>query len=41
MDDRLVWVLAAYAVTALVLVGYALQLRLARHATQRDVTRRS
>ncbi|HTO69177.1 MAG TPA: heme exporter protein CcmD [Myxococcota bacterium] len=41
MDDRIGWVLAAYAVTALVLVGYALQLRLARSAALRDVQRRS
>jgi heme exporter protein D len=41
MDDRIGWVLAAYAVTALVLGGYALQLRLARHATLRDERRRS
>jgi heme export protein D (CcmD) len=41
MDDRIGWVFAAYGVTALVLVGYALQLRIARSATQRDERRRS
>ena len=41
MDDRIGWVFAAYGITALVLVGYALQLRLARGATRRDESRHS
>jgi len=40
-DDHVWWVVAAYAVTAVVLVGYALQLGLARSAALRDVSRRS
>jgi heme exporter protein D len=40
-DDRVWWVIAAYGVTALVLVGYVWQLRLARRAAVRDVSRRS
>jgi hypothetical protein len=35
------WVIAAYAVTAVVLIGYALQLRAARSAALRDQQRRS
>lgn len=35
------WVLAAYAITGIVLVGYALQLRAARSAALRDQQRRS
>jgi heme exporter protein CcmD len=35
------WVIAAYAVTGIVLVGYALQLRAARRAALRDLQRRS
>jgi len=35
------WVLAAYAVTAVVLVGYVLQMRAARSAALRAQTRRS
>jgi CcmD family protein len=35
------WVLAAYAVTGVVLAGYALYLRAARSAAQRDQQRRS
>jgi len=35
------WVLAAYGVTAAVLVGYALQLRAARRAALRESQRRS
>jgi hypothetical protein len=35
------WVIAAYAVTGIVLVGYALQLRAARRAALRDQQRRS
>jgi hypothetical protein len=35
------WVIAAYAVTGLVLVGYAAHLRAARGAALRDQQRRS
>ena len=35
------WVIAAYAVTGIVLAGYALQLRAARSAALRDQQRRS
>jgi heme exporter protein D len=35
------WVIAAYAVTGVVLVGYALQLRAARRAALRDLRRSS
>ena len=35
------WVLAAYGVTALVLVGYAIQLGAARRAALRESQRRS
>jgi heme exporter protein D len=34
------WVIAAYAVTGVVLVGYALQMRAARRAALRDSQRR-
>jgi heme exporter protein CcmD len=34
------WVIAAYAVTGLVLLGYALHLRVARRAALRDQKRR-
>jgi heme exporter protein CcmD len=37
----MVWVLAAYGVTAAVLGGYALQLRASRRAALRETQRRS
>jgi heme exporter protein D len=35
------WVIAAYAVTGIALVGYAFHLRAARRAALRDLQRRS